>query len=191
VFFPTKYGGVQVFDMRQDPDLFKSMCGYARNDCGAPPTVPARSTAAPASDRPATPTTTSTTTPGYANATGPSIQSSAVDAADCNLTAVFFEQLQSPKRLRAQVHADCFGSRQVTATLKVCVLRSIQTGWDFVKCDTVTEAGAGAHIADMSVAVQHQCNGGAERDWRGWAHLALSNGTNHFSESANVIHISC
>lgn len=190
VFFPTRPNHVEVFDMRQHPVLFETMCGLVRDHCGPPPAAPEHGTADPASSRPATPTTTSTTKPGDANATVPSTQNSAVDA-DCNLAAVFFERLQSPKRLRAQVHADCFGSQQVTATLKVCVLRSIQTGWDFVKCDTVTESGSGAHIADMSVAVQHQCNGGAERDWRGWAHLALSNGTNHFSESANVIHTSC
>lgn len=191
VFFPTRPGHREVFDMRQHPALFETMCGLARDHCGPPPAAPDHGTADPAPGRPATPPTTSPTTPKDANAPGRSSQTSAVGAADCNLTAVFFERLQSPKRLRAQVHADCFGSQQVTATLKVCVLRSIQTGWDFVKCDTVTESGSGAHIADMTVAVQHQCNGGAERDWRGWAHLTLSNGTNHFSESPNVIHTSC
>jgi hypothetical protein len=190
VFFPTRPGHVDVFDMRQHPALFETMCSLALDHCGPPPAVPEHGTAAPASGRPTTPTA-SVTTPGDAHAPGPSIHGSALDAADCNLSSVFFEQLQSPRRLRAQVHADCFGSQQVTATLQVCVLRSIQTGWDFVKCDTVTESGSGAHIADMSVAVQHQCNGGAERDWRGWAHLALSNGTNHFSQSTNIIHTSC
>jgi hypothetical protein len=192
VFFPTRPGPghVEVFNMREYPALFESMCGLALDHCGPPPAAPEHGTADPAPGRPATPTT-SPTTPKDTHASGPSTQNSAADAADCNLAAVFFEQLQSPRRLRAQIHADCFGSQQVTATLQVCVLRSIQTGWDFVKCDTVTESGSGAHIADMSVAVQHQCNGGAERDWRGWAHLALSNGTNHFSESPNIIHTSC
>jgi hypothetical protein len=123
----------------------------------------------------------------------PPAPSTTLESADCIILAgtVFFQQLQTPKRLRAQVHADCFGSEHVTATLKVCVLRSTQTGWDFVKCDSLTEFGSGANIADMSVAVQHQCNGGAIRDWRGWAHLALSNGVNHFAESPNLIHTSC
>lgn len=37
VFFPLKDSGGPAFDMRAHPDLLKTMCGLARDNCGPPP----------------------------------------------------------------------------------------------------------------------------------------------------------
>jgi hypothetical protein len=44
VFFPTKFGSVSVFDMREHPGLFKTMCRLVRNQCDSPPGAPAKGT---------------------------------------------------------------------------------------------------------------------------------------------------
>jgi len=62
VFFPTGYNTVNVFDMRQHPDLFQTMCNYARDHCGPPPAAPEHDNSGPshAPDRPTAPAPTST-----------------------------------------------------------------------------------------------------------------------------------
>lgn len=64
VFFPTRPRHVEVFDMREHPVLFETMCGYVRDHCGPPPAAPGHGTTDPASDRPATTTTTTPVTTG-------------------------------------------------------------------------------------------------------------------------------
>ncbi len=64
VFFPTKFGSVKVFDMREHPELFKAMCDTTLDHCGQPPGAREHGSVARPTrpDRPATPTTEPATT---------------------------------------------------------------------------------------------------------------------------------